>query len=38
MMIFSDLLSSAEACVHTTGLCQGFAQAGNRFTLVGIMR
>jgi hypothetical protein len=37
-MILSDLPSPAEASVNTTGSCQGFAQAGNRFTLFGIMR
>jgi hypothetical protein len=36
-MIFSDLPSPAEAFFHTTGLCEGFAQAGNRCTLFGIM-
>jgi hypothetical protein len=30
-MIFSDLPTPAEALVHTTRTCQGFAQAGNRF-------
>jgi hypothetical protein len=37
-MIFSDLPSPAEASGHTIGPCKGFAQAGNRFTLFGIMR
>jgi hypothetical protein len=37
-MIFSDLPSPAEAFGHTIGPCKGFAQAGNRFTLFGIMR
>jgi hypothetical protein len=36
-MIFSDLPSPAEALIHTTTPCQGFAQAGNRYTLFGIM-
>jgi hypothetical protein len=36
-MIFSDLPSPAEASGHTTGLCKGFAQAGNRYALFGIM-
>jgi hypothetical protein len=36
-MIFSDLPTPAEASVNTTGPCHGFAQAGNRFTLFGIM-
>ena len=36
-MIFSDLPTPAEASVHTTGPYQGFAQAGNRCTLFGIM-
>jgi hypothetical protein len=30
-MIFSDLPTPAEALVQRLGLCQGFAQAGNRF-------
>jgi hypothetical protein len=34
----SDLPSPAEAFVHLPGPCRGFAQAGNRFTLFGIMR
>jgi hypothetical protein len=37
-MILSDLPTPAEALVHKVGSCQGFAQAGNRFTLFGIMR
>ena len=37
-MIFSDLPSPAEALIHTRGRCQGFAQAGNRYPLFGIMR
>src|SRR5712671_5502556 len=32
-MIFSDLPTPAEASVHTIGLRQGFAQAGNRYPL-----
>jgi len=36
-MIFSDLPTPAEASVNATGPRQGFAQAGNRFTLFGIM-
>jgi hypothetical protein len=36
-MIFSDLPPRAEASNHSTGLCRGFAQAGNRCTLFGIM-
>ena len=36
-MIFSDLPTPAEASIRTTGLCRGFAQAGNRFTPFGIM-
>ena len=36
-MIFSDLPSPAEAFFAMPGACQGFAQAGNRFTLFGIM-
>jgi hypothetical protein len=31
----SDLPSPAEAFIHTAGPGQGFAQAGNRFTLFG---
>jgi hypothetical protein len=34
-MIFSDLPSPAEALAHTASI--GFAQAGNRFPLFGIM-
>jgi hypothetical protein len=37
-MISSDLPTPAEALIHTTGMCQGFAQAGNRCPLFGIMR
>jgi hypothetical protein len=37
-MILSDLPPPAEASSHTIGLCRGFAQAGNRFTLFGTMR
>src|ERR1041384_5859301 len=37
-MIFSDLPTPAEASVHTIGPYQGFAQAGNRCPLFGIMR
>src|SRR5438309_6742493 len=37
-MIFSDLPSPAEASSQTTMSCQGFAQAGNRYPLFGIMR
>jgi hypothetical protein len=36
-MIFSDLPSPAEASIYNRGPCQGFAQAGNRFTLFRIM-
>jgi hypothetical protein len=36
-MIFSDLPSPAEASSHWDGLRQGFAQAGNRRPLFGIM-
>jgi hypothetical protein len=36
-MILSDLPTPAEALVRRLGLCQGFAQAGNRFPLFGIM-
>jgi hypothetical protein len=36
-MIFSDLPSPAEASGHTTSGDLGFAQAGNRYTLFGIM-
>jgi hypothetical protein len=31
-MIFSDLPTPAEALIRTMGLCEGFAQAGNRCT------
>jgi len=37
-MIFSDLPSPAEASSHTTSRATGFAQAGNRYPLFGIMR
>jgi hypothetical protein len=36
-MIFSDLPSPAEASNETASGCRGFAQAGNRFPLFGIM-
>jgi hypothetical protein len=36
--MFSDLPSPAEASSQTTGLAKGFAQAGNRYPLFGIMR
>jgi hypothetical protein len=36
-MIFSDLPSPAEASSQTTTGATGFAQAGNRFPLFGIM-
>jgi hypothetical protein len=36
-MIVSDLPMPDEAPIHTTDLCQGFAQAGNRYPLFGIM-
>jgi hypothetical protein len=36
-MIFSDLPSPAEASSETTKHATGFAQAGNRFPLFGIM-
>jgi hypothetical protein len=36
-MIFSDLPSPAEASNETTNRRLGFAQAGNRFPLFGIM-
>jgi hypothetical protein len=36
-MIFSDLPSPAEALAHTARIGRGFAQAGNRFPLFGIM-
>jgi hypothetical protein len=37
-MALSDLASPAEASSLTGGAAQGFAQAGNRFPLFGIMR
>jgi hypothetical protein len=37
-MIFSDLPSPAEASSQTTNPATGFAQAGNRYPLFGIMR
>jgi hypothetical protein len=37
-MILSDLPPPAEASVHAMGPCKGFAQAGNRHTLFGIVR
>jgi len=36
-MIFSDLPSPAEASLQSKGWGEGFAQAGNRYTLFGIM-
>jgi len=36
-MIFSDLASPAEASSHAKFGGQGFAQAGNRHPLFGIM-
>jgi len=36
-MIFSDLPSPAEASSRTTVGAKGFAQAGNRYPLFGIM-
>jgi hypothetical protein len=36
-MIFSDLRSPAEASSKNELPCQGFAQAGNRHPLFGIM-
>jgi hypothetical protein len=36
-MIFSDLASPAEAPSHAMGRAKGFAQAGNRHPLFGIM-
>jgi len=36
-MIFSDLPSPAEALSESATRCHGFAQAGNRFPLFGIM-
>jgi len=37
-MISSDLPSPAEALIYRENRCAGFAQAGNRFPLFGIMR
>jgi hypothetical protein len=36
-MIFSDLAPPAEASGQTTSAGKGFAQAGNRYPLFGIM-
>jgi len=36
-MIFSDLPSPAEASSQMTPSAKGFAQAGNRYPLFGIM-
>jgi hypothetical protein len=36
-MTLSNLPSPAEAFVHNEGPCTGFAQAGNRCTVFGIM-
>jgi hypothetical protein len=36
-MILSDLPSPAEASSKTTNRAKGFAQAGNRYPLFGIM-
>src|SRR5438309_9410613 len=36
-MMFPDLPSPAEASSQTTNSAKGFAQAGNRFPLFGIM-
>jgi hypothetical protein len=36
-MIFSDLPSPAEAPSHSSRYRLGFAQAGNRYPLFGIM-
>jgi hypothetical protein len=36
-MIFSDLASPAEALSRMVDPCRGFAQAGNRHPLFGIM-
>jgi hypothetical protein len=36
-MIFSDLPSPAEASSDTADCAKGFAQAGNRYPLFGIM-
>jgi len=35
--MFSDLASPAEAPSHTMKRSKGFAQAGNRYPLFGIM-
>jgi hypothetical protein len=35
--MFSDLASPAEASCQTTIRAKGFAQAGNRYPLFGIM-
>jgi hypothetical protein len=35
--MFSDLASPAEASCQTTNRAMGFAQAGNRYPLFGIM-
>jgi hypothetical protein len=37
-MIWSDLPSPAEASTGTANISHGFAQAGNRYPLFGIMR
>jgi len=37
-MILSDLPTPAEASVREIRGCPGFAQAGNRYPLFGIMR
>jgi hypothetical protein len=36
-MMFSDLPSPAEASTQLTNCAKGFAQAGNRYPLFGIM-
>jgi len=36
-MIFSDLASPAEASCKTMNRTKGYAQAGNRYPLFGIM-
>jgi hypothetical protein len=36
-MIFSDLPSPAEASSRMNGWLEGFAQAGNRYPLFGIV-
>jgi hypothetical protein len=36
-MTLSDLPSPAEASSREFDWCQGFAQAGNRFALFGVM-